>query len=109
MSKTPKRRATLASVVIGLWLGGLAFLGKKELFRPHMDKLADAGLRVAPGASYFAVLQQGQQIGFASSTIDTTDGGISVHDYLVADLPVAGRSRTAPRRARKWTSRASCA
>ena len=72
MSGSPKRRATLASVVIGLWLGGLAFLGKRELLRPHMDKLADAGLRVAPGASYFAVLQQGQQIGFASSTVDTT-------------------------------------
>jgi len=96
--KEKKRRATLASVVIGLWLGGLAFLGKKELFRPHMDKLADAGMRVAPGASYFAVLQQGQQIGFASSTIDTTDGGISVHDYLVADIPVAGRTHRATAR-----------
>ena len=98
MIEKSKRRATLASVVIGLWLGGLAFLGKKELFRPHMDKLADAGLRVAPGASYYAVLQQGQQIGFASSTIDTTDGGISVHDYLVADVPVAGKSRRATAR-----------
>jgi len=96
--KEKQRRATLASVVIGLWLGGLAFLGKKELFRPHMDKLANAGLSVAPGASYFAVLQQGQQIGFASSTIDTTDGGISVHDYLVADIPVAGRTHRATAR-----------
>jgi len=98
MSEKPRRRATLASVVIGLWLGGLAFLGKKELLRPHMDKLADAGLRVSPGASYFAVLQQGQQIGFASSTIDTTDGGISVHDYLVADIPVGGRTHRATAR-----------
>jgi hypothetical protein len=94
----PNRRATLASVVIGLWLGGLAFLGRRELFRPHMDKLAEAGLRVSPGASYYAVLQQGQQIGFASSTIDTTDGGITVHDYLVADLPIAGRLHRATAR-----------
>ena len=98
MSDKSKRRATLASVVIGLWLGGLAFLGKKELFRPHMDKLAEAGLRVAPGASYYAVLQQGRQIGFASSTIDTTEGGISVHDYLVADVPVAGNTHRATAR-----------
>ena len=101
MSDKSKRRATLASVVIGLWLGGLAFLGKKELFRPHMDKLADAGLRVAPGASYYAVLQQGQQIGFASSTIDTTDGGISAHDYLRrmpvgADAPSHGANGSEP-------------
>jgi len=98
MIEKSKRRATLASVVIGLWVGGLAFLGKQELFRPHMDKLAEAGLRVAPGASFYAVLQQGQQIGFASSTIDTTDGGISVHDYLVADVPVAGKTRRATAR-----------
>jgi transglutaminase-like putative cysteine protease len=98
MSASSKRRATLASVAIGMWLGGLAYLGKRELFRPHMDKLADAGLRIAPGAAYYAVLQQGQQIGFASSTIDTTDGGISVHDYLVADVPVAGESRRATAR-----------
>jgi hypothetical protein len=56
-------------------VGGLALLAKKELFRPHMEKLGEAGFSVSPGASYYAVLQQGQQIGFASSTIDTTDGG----------------------------------
>jgi hypothetical protein len=48
------------------------------------------------------VLQQGQQIGFASSTIDTTDGGISVHDYLVADLPIAGELHRATART-KWS------
>jgi len=53
--KEKKRRATLASVVIGLWLGGLAFLGKKELFRPHMDKLADAGYLSAMRRTFFAL------------------------------------------------------
>jgi hypothetical protein len=92
------RRAVTASVVLGLWVGGLAFLAKQELFRSHMEKLAEAGLRVTPGASYYAVLQKGEQIGFASSTVDTTDGGITVHDYLVADLPVAGKLHRATAR-----------
>jgi hypothetical protein len=87
MSAVGSRRGRMAAGVIGLWVGGLALLAKKELFRPHMEKLGEAGLSVSPGASYYAVLQQGQQIGFASSTIDTTDGGISVHDYLVAETP----------------------
>jgi Transglutaminase-like superfamily len=106
VSTAGSRRGRLAAGVIGLWIGGLALLAKKELFRPHMDKLREAGLSVSPGASYYAVLQQGQQIGFASSTIDTTDGGISVHDYLVADLPIGGELHRATARTEVELTRA---
>jgi transglutaminase-like putative cysteine protease len=106
VSAAGSRRGRMAAGVIGLWVGGLALLAKKELFRPHMDKLGEAGLSVSPGASYYAVLQQGQQIGFASSTIDTTDGGISVHDYLVADLPIAGELHRATARTEVELTRA---
>jgi hypothetical protein len=106
VSAAGSTRGRLAAGVIGLWIGGLALLAKKELFRPHMDKLREAGLSVSPGASYYAVLQQGQQIGFASSTIDTTDGGISVHDYLVADLPIAGKLHRATARTEVELTRA---
>src|SRR4051812_2579785 len=92
--------------VLALWLGGLALLARRELFRPHMEKLAEAGLRVGPGATFYAVLQQGQQIGFASSTVDTTDGGITVHDYLVADLPVGGSLHRATARSEVVLTRA---
>ncbi|HEU4721863.1 MAG TPA: transglutaminase-like domain-containing protein [Gemmatimonadaceae bacterium] len=106
MSTAGSRRGRLAAVVIGLWLGGLGLLARKELFRPHMDKLHEAGMSVTPGATYYAVLQQGQQIGFASSTIDTTDGGISVRDYLVADLPIAGELHRATARTEVELTRA---
>jgi hypothetical protein len=106
MSATGRRRGRIAAGVIGLWLGGLALLARKELFRPHMEKLGEAGLSVTPGATYYAVLQQGQQIGFASSTVDTTDGGISVRDYLVADLPIAGELHRATARTEVELTRA---
>ena len=106
MSVAGSRRGRIAAGVIGLWLGGLALLAKKELFRPHMDKLREAGLSVTPGATYYAVLQQGQQIGFASSTVDTTDGGISVRDYLVADLPIGGELHRATARTEVELTRA---
>jgi hypothetical protein len=96
----------MAAGVIGLWVGGLALLARKELFRPHMEKLREAGMSVSPGASYFAVMQQGEQIGFASSTVDTTDGGISVHDYLVADLPIGGELHRATARSEVELTRA---
>jgi transglutaminase-like putative cysteine protease len=100
------RRVTIAAGVLALWIGGLALLTRRELFRPHMEKLAEAGLRVGPGATYYAVLQQGQQIGFASSTVDTADGGITVHDYLVADLPVGGSLHRATARSEVVLTRA---
>jgi hypothetical protein len=106
VSTAGSRRGRLAAGVIGLWLAGLALLARKELFRPHMDKLREAGMSVTPGATYYAVLQQGQQIGFASSTIDTTDGGISVRDYLVADLPIAGELHRATARTEVELTRA---
>jgi transglutaminase-like putative cysteine protease len=83
-------RGLLAAGILVLWLAGMGLLTQRELFRPHTEQLAEAGLRVTPGATYFAVLQKGEQIGFASTTVDTVDGGITVADYLVADLPVAG-------------------
>ena len=106
MSSRPSRRVLLATGVLTLWLGGLALLARRELFRPHMEKLAEAGLRVGPGATYYAVLQKGQQIGFASSTVATADGGITVHDYLVADLPVGGKMQRATARSEVVLTRA---
>ena len=84
--------------MLALWLVGLGLLTQRELFRPHTEQLAEAGLRVTPGATYFAVLQRSEQIGFASTTVDTAQGGITVLDYLVADLPIAGKLHRASAR-----------
>ena len=99
-------RGLLAAGILALWIGGLGLLAQRELFRPHTERLAEAGLRVTPGATYFAVLQKGAQIGFASTTIDTADGGITVADYLVADLAVAGKLHRASARTSVRLSRA---
>ncbi|MDB4917545.1 MAG: hypothetical protein JWM95_5189 [Gemmatimonadetes bacterium] len=106
MSRRFGKRGLLAAGVLVLWIGGLGFLAQRELFRPHMDQLVEAGMRVTPGATFFAVLQKGQQIGFASTTVDTADGGINVSDYLVADLPVGGKLHRASARTSVRLSRA---
>ncbi|MEO8337049.1 MAG: transglutaminase-like domain-containing protein [bacterium] len=98
MTRRLGKRSLLAAGVLVLWLVGLGLLTHRELFRPHTEQLAEAGLRVTPGATYFAVLQKGEQIGFASTTVDTAQGGITVLDYLVADLPIAGRLHRASAR-----------
>ncbi|MDB4900423.1 MAG: hypothetical protein JWN53_2231 [Gemmatimonadetes bacterium] len=100
------RRGAIAAGMLGLWAVGLGVMVQRELFRPHVERLAEAGMRVTPGASFYAVLQQGEQIGFASSTIDTAEGGITVRDYLVADLPIAARLHRATARTSVHLTRA---
>ena len=102
----PGKRSLVAIGILALWIGGLGMLVRRELFRPKTEQLAEAGLRVSPGAAYYAVLQKGEQIGFASSTIDTASSAITVKDYLVADLPVAGALHRASARTTIHLSRA---
>ncbi len=99
------RRAVVAGTIIAAWLAGLALLIRREYFRPQLERLAVAGVRVAPGVVYYGVLQGDRQIGFASSTIDTAQSAITVSDYLVTDLPVGGESRRATARTNVTLSR----
>ena len=99
-------RALAAVLVLLLWSGGLGFLVRREYFRPNTERLAEAATRVSPGAVYFAVMQGNRQIGFASSSIDTATTTISVDDYLVADLPVGGRTHRASARTHVVLTRA---
>ena len=107
--RTPRltsRRPVAAALVLVLWMGGLGFLVRREYFRPDTERLAEAALRVSPGAAYYAVMQGDRQIGFASSSIDTATTTISVDDYLVADLPVGGRTHRASARTHVVLTRA---
>jgi hypothetical protein len=101
-----KRRTMLGAGVIIAWLAGIALLVRREYFRPQSERLAEAATRVTPGAVYYAVMQGDKQVGFASSTIDTAQSELTVTDYLVADVPVGGRSRRATARANVTLSRA---
>lgn len=101
-----RRRAALGGAIVVAWLIGLAFLVRREYFRPRLERLAEAATRVTPGAVYYGVTQGRRQIGFASSIIDTTASSITVTDYLVADLPVGGKARRTTARTHVTLSRA---
>ena len=100
------RRGAIAVGVLALWVIGLGLLARRELFRPRSESLAVAALRVNPGAFFFAVTRAGEQIGFASSTIDTTAKQITAIDYLLANLPLGGEEKRAETRSVVMLSRA---
>ncbi len=92
--------------IIAAWLAGLVLLVQREYFRPRAERLAAAAARVAPGATFYGVMQGPRQVGFASSTVDTTQLSITVNDYFVADLPIGGKARRATARTSATLSRA---
>ncbi len=92
------RRGIAAGAILVAWAAGLGLLVRREYFRPQVERLAEAAMRVTPGPSYYAVMQGGRHIGFASTTVDTATSAITVNDYLVADLPVGGRTHRATAR-----------
>jgi len=100
------RRGVMGGVIVAAWLGGIAVLVHREYFRPRLEQMAEAALRVSPGAVYYGVMQGMRQIGFASSTIDTGTTSITVNDYLVADLPFGGKARRTSARTSVTLSRA---
>lgn len=95
----------VGGAIIAAWLIGLAVLIRREYYRPQLERLAEAGIRVTPGAVYYGVMQGDRQVGFASSTIDTARTSITVADYFAADIPVGGKSRRATARTNVTLSR----
>lgn len=86
------RNRTLAALLILVaWTAGVGMLVRREFFREKAAVLAEAALRLGPSTSFYAVEQNGQQIGYASTTIDTSRTAFEVVDFFTADLPVAGQ------------------
>lgn len=84
-----RQRGLLALAILLAWGLGVGMLVRKEFFRERSAVLAEAALRLAPGVSFFIVERDGRQVGFASTTIDTSTTTFEVVDYLIADPPTA--------------------
>jgi hypothetical protein len=86
-------RGKLAAAILGVWVLCVGWWVKRQVFRPAGARLAEAALSIPPGASYYRLDLGGQQVGFSSSTIDTTPTAIRVTDILVLRFPAAGALR----------------
>jgi len=98
-------RRTLAAVILGAWIVSLGWLVKREIFPPTGARLAEAALRVPPGAVYYRLAVAERQVGFASSTIDTSGTSVQVTDVLVLQVPTLGTLRHTAAMSRATLSR----
>lgn len=83
-------RRTVAVAVLVLWLGALGWLARREILAPRGELLGSAALSLPPGAAYYRVLSGEDQVGFASTTVDTLPDTLRVTDVLALEVPVLG-------------------
>jgi hypothetical protein len=95
-------RGAVAVVIVALWLAGMAAMFRHNANRSETQQLAEVALRIQPATFYYVVQRDGQQIGAASSALDTTANTLVSEEYFVGDYPAAtGLERTSAR----WQTR----
>jgi transglutaminase-like putative cysteine protease len=99
-------RRTVAVAILVAWCGALGWLVKREFFRSTSERLTEAALSVPPGTEYYRLDLAGQQVGFASTSIDTLGPKLRVTDLLIVDLPVLGTLHRTRARSRALMNRA---
>lgn len=83
-------RRLVAVVVLLGWIGVMGWLVRREHVGPRTELLNDAVLNVTPGATYYTLELGGEQIGFASSLVDTLSDTVRVEDQMLLRVPALG-------------------
>jgi Transglutaminase-like superfamily len=99
-------RQRWAVVILAAWAVCLAWLVKRELFRTTAQRLAEAAIAVPPGTVFYRIDLAGQQVGFASTTVDTVGSALSISDVLLLEFPLMGRMHRTRARSRAVVNRA---
>jgi len=99
------KRGRLAAVIVLGWVGAIAWLLAREYRPSRTSVLAEAALSLPPGATYYALSLGSEQIGFASSTVDTMADSIRVEDLMVLEVPTLGQVHRTEARTQAMLSR----
>jgi hypothetical protein len=99
-------RRTAAAAILLIWIGTLGWLVWDHYRKPRAALLADAALRIPPGATYYSLVLGGEQIGFASNQVDTLPESISVEDLMLLEIPALGTLQRVEARTEAVLSRA---
>ncbi|MFQ5679860.1 MAG: hypothetical protein ACE5HP_10435 [Gemmatimonadota bacterium] len=90
-------RARLGLGILVLWVATLGWHVKRQYFRPLTEVIASGARMLPPGTSYYTVLRQDRQVGWAQSRVDTLPGGegFLLEERLELRLPELGGSGAA--------------
>jgi hypothetical protein len=95
-------RAALAVLIVALWVGGIAMMFRRNANVSEAQQFAEVALRLQPATFYYSIEREGQQIGAASSALDTTANTLVSEEYFVGDYPVG---KSIERTSARWQTR----
>ena len=98
------KRAALAVMIVALWIAGIALMLRRNANRSEAQRLAEVALRLQPATFYYIVERDGQQIGAASSALDTTAKTLVAEEYFVGDYQAPG-GKSVERTSARWQTR----
>jgi transglutaminase-like putative cysteine protease len=83
-------RRAVGRLIVGSWVVSLGWLVVRQIGRPREAFLEAAGTRLAPGAAFYQIVLNGDPMGNAGITLDTTLTGYRLTEVWNMDLGVAG-------------------
>ncbi len=84
----PSPRAWAAIAILVAWGGALAWMGARRLTQTEASVLStEAALRLAPGATWFALYSGDTQVGQAGITVDTLSPGYQILETFAIETP----------------------
>jgi hypothetical protein len=98
-------RGVIAVAIVGLWIVGMVAMLRRNANRSEAQQLAEVALRLQPATFYYTIERDGEQIGAASSAVDTTANTLVSEEYFVGDYRAPGGKLE--RTSARWQSRLS--
>ena len=86
-----RTRRAVGTVIVGSWLVCVGWLTARQFSQPEEAFLEAAAGRLPPGAAFYQVTLDGQPIGTAGITLDTSVTGYRLQETFSIDLAGAGR------------------
>jgi len=83
-------RRSAAILILVIWAGAVGWMIMRQSARRDTQLLSDAVFSISPGATYYTLDLGGQQVGFASSSVDTLADTVKVRDYMLLEIPALG-------------------
>jgi hypothetical protein len=98
------KRGALAVIVVMLWVAGMLTMLRRNANTSEAQLLSEVALRLQPATFYYLIERDGQQIGAASSSVDTSANVLLSEEYFVGDYPAPGGT-AAERTSARWQTR----
>jgi hypothetical protein len=98
------KRGVLAVAIVGFWIAGMVVMLRRNANRSEAQQLAEVALRLQPATFYYTIERDGQQIGAASSALDTTSQTLVSEEYFVGEFP-AQAGKSTERTSARWQTR----